>query len=37
MVPCMGKKKALIAIANLILRVIYNMLKNESMYNELDI
>lgn len=37
MVPRMGKKKALIAIANLILRIIYNLLKNNTTYQELEI
>ncbi|WP_416390197.1 hypothetical protein [Terrisporobacter petrolearius] len=33
----MGKKKALIAVANLILRLIYHLLKNKSTYEELEI
>ncbi len=37
MVPRMGKKKALIAIANLILRLIYHLLKNKGTYEELEI
>lgn len=37
MVPRMGKKKALIAVANLILRLIYHLLKNKSTYEELEI
>ena len=37
MVPRMGKKKALIAIANLLLRLIYHLLKNKNTYEELEI
>lgn len=37
MVPRMGKKKALIAIANLILRLIYHLIKNKSTYEEVEI
>ena len=33
----MGKKKALIAIANLLLRLIYHLLKNKNTYEELEI
>ena len=33
MVPRMGRKKALIAIANLMLRLIYHLLKTKSTYN----
>ena len=37
MVPRMGRKKALIAIANLMLRLIYHLLKTKSTYKELEI
>ena len=36
MVPRMGKKKALIAIANLLLRLIYHLLKNKNTYEEMQ-
>ena len=37
MVPRMGRKKALIAIANMMLRLIYHLLKTKSTYKELEI
>ena len=37
MVPQMGRKKALIAIANMMLRLIYHLLKTKSTYKELEI
>lgn len=37
MVPRMGRKKALIAIANMMLRLIYHLLKIKSTYKELEI
>lgn len=33
----MGRKKALIAIANMMLRLIYHLLKTKSTYKELEI
>ena len=37
MVPRMGRKKALIAIANMMLRLIYHLLKTKSTYKESEI
>ena len=37
MVPRMGRKKALIAMANMMLRLIYHLLKTKSTYKELEI
>ena len=37
MVPRMVRKKALIAIANMMLRLIYHLLKTKSTYKELEI
>ena len=37
MVPRMGRKKALIAIANMMLRLIYHLLKTKSTYKDLEI
>lgn len=37
MVPRMGRKKTLIAIANMMLRLIYHLLKTKSTYKELEI
>ena len=37
MVPRRGRKKALIAIANMMLRLIYHLLKTKSTYKELEI
>lgn len=34
MVSRMGKKKALVAIANMLLRIIYTILKTKEMYKE---
>lgn len=36
MVSRMGKKKALVATANMLLRIIYTMLKTDKLYQEQD-